>query len=63
MDGGSVESIAIRIVDRRVVRRAERHVARRVLVQQRVVEHSPERPDPALPVHERNLAEPGGTVV
>jgi hypothetical protein len=38
-------------------------VARRILIQQRVVEDGLERPDPALPVDQRDLAEPGGTVV
>ena len=36
---------------------AERDVAGGVLVEQRVVEDRAERPDPALPVDERELAE------
>ena len=42
---------------------AERDVARRVLVEQRVVEDRPERADAALPVDERDLAEPRGALV
>ena len=42
---------------------AERDVARRVLVEQRVVEDGPERADPSLPVDERELPEPRGALV
>ena len=42
---------------------AERDVRRRVLVEQRVVEDGAERPDAALAVDERELAEPGGALV
>src|SRR5713226_3627340 len=42
---------------------AERDMARGVLVEQRVVEDGTERPDAALPVDERELAEPERAVV
>ncbi len=46
------------ILDRMVVAVTERDVARGVLVDQRVVEHSAERPDATFAVDERDLAEP-----
>ena len=47
-----------RILDRMVVAVTERDVARRVLVDQRVVEDALERADAAFAVDERDLAEP-----
>ena len=48
----------IRLVDREAEARAEGDVARRVLVEQRVVEDRVERPDAAAAVDERQLADP-----
>ena len=49
--------------DREGEAEAEREVADRVLVEQRVVEDRPERADAALAVDERELAEPGRAFV
>jgi hypothetical protein len=38
-------------------------VTRRVFVEQGVMEHGVERPDPATPIDERDLAKTGGTIV
>ena len=51
------------VVGRVGVRRAERDVARRVLVEERVEEDRVERTDPALAVDERELAEARGALV
>src|SRR5262249_60775983 len=58
-----VDAVDLARVDQEGEARAERDVARRVLVEQRVVEDGAERADPALAVDERELAETTAGVV
>ena len=57
VDLGLVDAVASLLADHEREALAERDVAGRVLVEQRVVEDRAERADPALGVDERDLAE------
>ena len=59
----SLDARAIVVVEHEREPLAEGDVARRVLVQQRVVEDRPELADPALAVDQRDLAEARGALV
>ena len=63
MDRRAIQPIGVGFVDGGLVRRPERDVAGRVLVEQRVVEDRVERADSALAVDERKLAQPCPPVV
>jgi hypothetical protein len=63
VDRARVHAAVVGRVDHEREALAERDVARRVLVEQRVVERRVERADAALAVHQRDLAEPQRTLV
>ena len=63
VEAADVEAVALLLGGRERIRGAERDVARGVLVEQGVVEHGAELPDPALAIDERELAEPGRALV
>src|SRR5262249_41700126 len=59
----AIQPMPVLLACRKGVRVAEGDVTRGVLVEQRVVEDRAERPDPALAVDERELAEPSRALV
>src|SRR5207237_9828939 len=63
VDRALVDPVAILVTDGRRVGAAERDVAGRVLVEERVEEHAAGLADPAFPVDERDLAEAVGVLV
>ena len=63
VDLAAVDPPVVGLVDRRLVRIADRDVARCVLVDERVVEQGLERADAALAVDKRDFAEPARILV
>src|SRR6266511_2203159 len=63
VDRGAVEPLPIVFPHGGFIGGAERDVTRRVLVEERVVEDGVERPDPAFPVDEGQLAEANAALV
>src|SRR5262245_51396187 len=60
VDRAPVDLVHVLCAHRDLVGVAERNVARRVLIEKRVVESRAKPPDPAFAVDEGDLAEPGG---